>query len=577
VSVNTRNFRDETFHAVAHPKQNSRFYLAVVFSTLLFPLVAIGLLLGSITLIVPLFAFLIWMSTRTFFAVLIGNTIRVSEINYPRIQKIVDELKVALDFEKPIHVFVFENSSFNAGLNILFFRRAIFLNSELLESGVSDSEMRWIIGRFVGFLRARRQAGFLGWVIRAAQHLLVFNLFLLPYDRALVHTGDRMAIAAIGGDITSAISATQKLFVGRQLGYSINPEGIIEQQRDIKGSVFAFLARLASGYPHLVSRYVDMIAFAKVFYPAQYAAFQSANPGLPDDIEDLAARHHGAPQFDSNGRPYTTARPAGWAFAVGTLVITVGLGFLLSAGPVNSTVAAFGNKAVAEHGADDESQVPAQADAVRSSSDLAPTATKSGANAATAGQAGDELMNRASNCTNALDCLNIILEATSAPNEAALSVVENRIVQMNRLRTGDAEAARTLNDSGLEKLRGQDYAGAIDLLIRASEQNPNDAVIRSNLGVAYLGAGNFKEAQDALVASLQINPRRASAWQLLGEALAQNRQLDAGVSALIAARHYADDKAASLRDYDQRATTDDLPEILREAYQRAARSLRDSP
>ena len=97
------------------------------------------------------------------------------------------------------------------------------------------------------YLRARRQAGVLGWVIRAAQYLVIFNFFLLPYERAMVFTGDRLAVAVIDGDISSAVSAIQKLFVGRQLGYSISPEGIIAQQRQIKGTFFAFLARIAKG------------------------------------------------------------------------------------------------------------------------------------------------------------------------------------------------------------------------------------------------------------------------------------------------------------------------------------------
>ena len=187
----------------------------------------------------------------------------------------------------------------------LFFRRAIFLNSELLESGVGDAEIGWIVARFIGYLRARREAGVLGWVVRAAQHLIVFNLFILPYERALVYTGDRIAVAAIDGDISSTISALQKLLVGRQLGYSVNPEGIIAQRRMLKGSVFAFLARIGSSFPPLVSRYVDLIVFAKQFFPVQYASFEAANPGLPEDLSSIAA----SPDSLRSG-PQSRAEPA---------------------------------------------------------------------------------------------------------------------------------------------------------------------------------------------------------------------------------------------------------------------------
>src|SRR5688500_17196192 len=63
---------DRTFHSYAHPKQKRRFCLALVFATLLFPLMALGLVAGTIFLIVPLFALLLWLAMRTYFAHLIG-------------------------------------------------------------------------------------------------------------------------------------------------------------------------------------------------------------------------------------------------------------------------------------------------------------------------------------------------------------------------------------------------------------------------------------------------------------------------------------------------------------------------
>src|SRR5579862_8268920 len=282
--TDTGQITDRLFYVFAHPLYRRRFHLALVFSIILFPVIAVALIAGTIFLVVPLIAFVLWLSSRVFFARLLANSILVSQVNYPRVNALAEEIKTKMRYEKPIYIFVYEQGSFNAYMSYLFFRRAIFLTSELLETGVSDDEVRWLVGRFIGYLRARRQAGVLGWLIRAAQKLLIFNVFLLPFDRAMVYTGDRIAVAVIGGDISSAISAMQKLLVGRQLGYSVNPEGIIEQQRKVKGSFFAFLARLMSAFPHMTSRYVDLIVFAKAYFPAQYARFAAANPGLPADL-----------------------------------------------------------------------------------------------------------------------------------------------------------------------------------------------------------------------------------------------------------------------------------------------------
>lgn len=281
---------DDVFLSLKHPLQPRRFALALFFALMLFPLIAIALAAGTVVLIVPFVAFLLWLSGRVMFAHFMGNSILVSELNYPRIHHIAEELKTAIGYKKPVNVFVYEQGHFNAYLmKFFFYRRAVFLNSELLEAGVTDDELRWLIGRFIGYLRARRKAGFWGWTIRAAQHLLVFNLFLLPYERALVYTGDRIALAVINFDISSAIAAMQKIFVGRQLGYSVNPNGIVDQHRMVKGSIFAFLARLFIAFPHMTARYVDLIGFAKVRVPVQYERFEAENPGLPADLPQLAS------------------------------------------------------------------------------------------------------------------------------------------------------------------------------------------------------------------------------------------------------------------------------------------------
>ena len=281
---------DRDFSTYAHPLLMRRFVLALVFAGLLVPLV-LGIILftfGFILVYVGIIVFIVWFSARMFFARMLGNSVVVSDVNYPRINMLTEELKVKLGYHKPVYIFVYEQGSFNAYMSFLFFRRAIFLNSELLETGVSDNEVRWIVGRFIGYLRARDRAGVAGRLIHGAERLLIFNLFLLPYERAMVYTGDRLAVAAMDGDISSAVSAMQKLFVGRQLGYSVNPEGIIDQQRRIKGTFWGFMARVATHFPHMTARYVDLIVFAKVFFPMQFANFESANPGLPADLVYLA-------------------------------------------------------------------------------------------------------------------------------------------------------------------------------------------------------------------------------------------------------------------------------------------------
>ena len=204
---------------------------------------------GVFSLLLFWIVFLIWLGAELMFAYLTDNCILVSALNYPRINTLAGEMKGLLGVRKDLSVFVYEHGQFNAAMVRVFRRRAIFLNSEILEAGVSDDEVRWLIGRFVGYWRSQQDAGIAGWMIRMAQKFGLLNFFIKPYERAMVYTGDRLGLAGIGGDIGTAIAAMQKLLVGRQLGYSVNPVGVAEQRRLTKGSLFGFLSRISSGHP----------------------------------------------------------------------------------------------------------------------------------------------------------------------------------------------------------------------------------------------------------------------------------------------------------------------------------------
>jgi hypothetical protein len=252
--------------------------------------------------------FLLWLGTEVFYARMIDNSVLVSTLNYPRIHELAEETRQALSLRRQISIFVYEHGFFNAGLVRLFRRRAIFLNSEVLETGVSDNEVRWIVGRFVGYLRVQQDTGIIGLMVHIAERSGIFTLLIFPYSRAMVYTGDRLGLAAIAGDIGSAVSAMQKLLVGRKLGYSVNPAGLVEQRRETKGSLFAFLARVGSPFPSTLARYVDLINFARRQFPEPYRLFEAATPGLPAELDDLSGER-------TSGR--SIAKGIGFYLAIG--------------------------------------------------------------------------------------------------------------------------------------------------------------------------------------------------------------------------------------------------------------------
>lgn len=271
------------FKSCIHPKELPRFLLACLIAVPLAVLLIVASVLtyGGVAAFVLLIVFFIWVAFGVFYAFLIGNTVRVSELNYPRVHRILEETKESIGVKRRVDVFVFDNSNFFAAFTYLFARKAVFIAAAILEDDVNDRELRWILGRFIGRVRAKRRLGVFNWIIEVTERIAIFNLFLLPYERATAYSGDRIALADIGGDISTAVAAMNKLYVGSKIGYALNPSGIVEQRRMISGSVFSLLARLLAPLPHLTDRYVDLIGFSRRRFPDEYVRFLAENPSFP--------------------------------------------------------------------------------------------------------------------------------------------------------------------------------------------------------------------------------------------------------------------------------------------------------
>jgi hypothetical protein len=86
---------------------------------------------------------------------------------------------------------------------------------------------------------------------------------------------------------------------------------------------FGFLARMSSAFPHVTSRYVDLMVFGKAFYPAQYARFEAANPGLPADLLHLGGAQQPIPVRQATPGRRPSGQPFGWACAAATMALVV--------------------------------------------------------------------------------------------------------------------------------------------------------------------------------------------------------------------------------------------------------------
>lgn len=80
-----------------------------------------------------------------------------------------------------------------------------------------------------------------------------------------------------------------------------------------------------------------------------------------------------------------------------------------------------------------------------------------------------------------------------------------------------SSAPETPYDKGVALVEQEDYAGAIEQLDAALEQNPQDADVLNYLGYAHRKLGDYEKAEEYYLRALQSEPEHRGANEYLGE------------------------------------------------------------
>ena len=266
---------DQDIKALLHPKEHRYFILSLV-ALIPIALIIVALVIGTFGAILLFFAlayFGIWFGQKLLRTWYLAHSARVDEHSFPGVHRIVEEVKAELGYEKPIETFVVEEGSFNCLLMPFFQRKILIIHTGLLEEHVTGTEVKWVVARFVGSLRAKSfRLSILQALISTSEKFFFLNLLLYPYERAVVKSGDRLGLAVIDGDITSAVSAMNRLCVGARCASQISLTGIARQEKDMEG-FFGFVVRVFSSHPPLVHRYRELLNFARQTYPHRLNEF----------------------------------------------------------------------------------------------------------------------------------------------------------------------------------------------------------------------------------------------------------------------------------------------------------------
>lgn len=272
-----------------HPDEGRYFKLAVLATT---PLLVIGLLLvaatlGGLLLAVALALPALWLSVKLLEAHFKANLVKVSHLNFPEVKAIIDDARARLDYAPEVDAYV-RSGDANAILHTFFRTRMMVIQAEFIDAAARD-ELVWLVGRFVGSLKAKHdRLTPLSALIGISEKLMFLNLLLYPYERAVVHSADQMGLF-LCGDLKAALTALNRTVVGKGLHRHVTVEGMLAQKREIDGQFLPRLVRLFSTHPHVVDRHANMLRFAAEAMPDARAAYDGRVADEPAPMFKAAA------------------------------------------------------------------------------------------------------------------------------------------------------------------------------------------------------------------------------------------------------------------------------------------------
>lgn len=156
-------------------------------------------------------------------------------------------------------------------------------------------------------------------------------------------------------------------------------------------------------------------------------------------------------------------------------------------------------------------------------------------------------------CAEVRVCLDQALRAAAREDVEQVRAVATRLDTLAKPDLGNKAVARKLNTEGLEALKRDDFAAAVDAFRRGQAENPRDVELAGNLGFALVKAGKASDAVGVLTQALVLDPRRSSTWTPLAEALALAGRKDEAVAALWVAFQWSGNRDKSLAFYADRA------------------------
>ena len=269
--------------AARHPTERSRLVLAQAVSIISLGLVVVAVIAAYkadlITVVLPVLLTLLLLdvSIRIYRARLLGGSILVTRDSLPSLNADLEAVRGLLDYHDKADVHVAATVSGNSSTTRFLGTRVI-----LLEGGFTDDLVvngnsamrRFVLASMLGALKTRSDQFELAQQLMTMTNIVKFTKpFLLPYYRAAQYTGDRIGLQ-VAGDLQAALQVINRMLAGNSMAPAIGVDGLIKQAEQVRTGALPRLAQLTSDHPHLINRYISLLAYAKTTVPDQFRQFR---------------------------------------------------------------------------------------------------------------------------------------------------------------------------------------------------------------------------------------------------------------------------------------------------------------
>lgn len=266
-----------------HPNERARLVVAVGSVWIAFGFIlVIAISTGGIGL---LFLFLMilflvvaeWFFHRLGKAHLLGRAIKVTPDSFPEIHAEIAELQRKFDYHRPVDVYVLDVVDGKMTVTSLLGTRVLLIEggfaADLQQDG--PAALRFMLGNFICWLKARHGRLTLSVIILEHLKWLAYCApWMLPYWRCSVYTCDQSGYLC-AEDLHASLGVIARLAAGKELGPSISPTGVLEQAYQVSRRPLSRYAELTQAEPHLVNRYVNLVAFAGSLMPTDFERFRA--------------------------------------------------------------------------------------------------------------------------------------------------------------------------------------------------------------------------------------------------------------------------------------------------------------